>query len=31
MIDAPFSDLNKGIVKLKNDTYDPNFAGVYDF
>lgn len=30
MLDAPFVDLNKGIVKLVKNTYDPNFAGVYN-
>ena len=31
MVDAPFVDLNKGIVTLIKNTYDPSFAGVYNF
>ena len=31
IVDAPFVDLNKGIVTLVKVNYDPNFAGVYNF
>ena len=31
MFNAPFVDLNKGIVTLVKNTYDPTFAGVYNF
>jgi hypothetical protein len=30
MVNAPFVDLNKGIVKIRKDMYDPNFAGDYN-
>ena len=31
MVNSPFVDLNKGIVTLVKNTYDPTFAGVYNF